>query len=110
MIRPIYDLLGHVVHARFEMEGIKAAVLDEMAHGYRPTHRGVEWDREMFLILESAGVTLEVCFSLLKALQFPEAAAKRARLMDAHAQLSALPLPHPEPRPVLDTSGPTSSG
>lgn len=83
--RPIYDLLGSVVAARFQIEGIKQEVLDEMAAGFRPTHRGHAWSREMFEAVESASIALEVCFDLLKGLQFPETLP--SRLADAKLKM-----------------------
>lgn len=94
MIRPVYEVLGHIAHGRIEMEGLKALVVSEMQSGFRPTHRGHEWSREHFDLLEAAGVALEVSWHLMKALQFSDSGANvRGRLEQARSQLRSLPLP-----------------
>lgn len=82
MIRPLLlEVLGHAVHARMSMESLKAAILDELRAGYRPTTRGYEWNRDQFIDIEAAGLAIQVAFDLLKAVQFPETRA--SRLADA---------------------------
>jgi hypothetical protein len=78
LIRPLLqEVLGHVVHARMDMQALKLAIIDEMQSGYRPTYRGHAWGREQFEDLEAAGHVLEAVFHLLKGVQFPEMRSTR---------------------------------
>ena len=92
LIRPLYEMVGSVADARFKLKGIEAELLEEMSAGYRPTHRGHPWSKEMFDVLTSLSLALEVAFDLAKAIQFPETLP--SRLTDAHARLrESLPAP-----------------
>lgn len=98
MIRPIYEILGHVVHARYEMESLKHRLVEEMRSGYRPTHRGHEVSREMFDVIDATSACIEVSFHLLKGLQFPEALV--SRLEDARSELNACSVLAPSKLPT----------
>ena len=86
VIRPLYDLLGSVVQSRMQMEGIKAQILLDMSRGEKPTHRGVPWGVRMFDALHLASTTIEITFSVLKGVQFPE--TLEDRMVEAQDQLT----------------------
>lgn len=100
MVRLLWDLLGHVVHARYEMKAMKEWVLTEMAEGYRPTLRGKPVSVEVFSAIEAASVCLDMAFMLLKGVQFPESLP--GRLSDASRRLSECSV-------LADTDQPTGS-
>lgn len=73
MIRPLLnEVLGHVVHARLNMESLQETIVNEMRAGYRPTYRGHAWDNRQYQLLEAGAHALEAAFHLLKAVQWPE--------------------------------------
>ncbi len=89
MIRPLlHEVLGNVVHARIDMELLKAAVLSELEAGYSPTYRGHYWKRQHFDVLQDAALHIEAAFSLLKWLQWPEVTSRLSEPQIA--------LPHPK--------------
>ena len=81
----LQGVLGHIVHARMDMQALQLAVLEDMESGYRPTYRGHEWDRAQFADLEAANQIIEMAFSVLKGVQFPE--MRDSRWSDALEQL-----------------------
>lgn len=68
----IYEVLGHLSHARIELDKLKRDVVEEMQQGFRPTHRGREWTKTEFQALEEASEALERTWDLCKYIQFPE--------------------------------------
>lgn len=86
LTRLLWDLLGHVVHARYEMRELKEWVLEQMAEGYRPTVRGEPVPNEVFSAIEAASVCLDMAFMLLKGVQAPPTLP--GRLVDARQRLS----------------------
>ena len=63
------------------MESLKAAIIEEMEAGFRPTTRGQEWCREQFSDLEAAALAIQMAFDLMKAVQYPE--VRYSRICDA---------------------------
>ena len=89
MIRPLlHGALGHLVHARMDMEELKVAIINDVEMGYMPTYRGHPWTRVQIKDLEAAGHAIELAFSLMKGVQFPE--MRESRVSDVDRSLVAL--------------------
>ena len=85
------------------MESLKAAIIEEMEAGYRPTTRGHEWGRVQFSDLEAAALAIQLAFDLMKAVQYPE--VRYSRIADAALVLEQLDGSQRESGDGHDSSG-----